>query len=500
MDNETILSNRWDHTNEKLREHLSKSVKLNKKTQDEIQNIFNDMDINFNDLDKPISLSKRQKLYRKADEWRDKGLLTGYFEYKVNNLLSKRIITYNELLEILLWGAFIEERNKLYEYEKYLFNDIGQDLYKQAINEIKPSKKKKWNLTWEFIWSLLCLPNIKGDKWTTYIEALALTNSQEVKRQAIIQLQQNVKPNVDSYLFKNIFKKQLNRYLCIDNEKISGSLDLQVREVGNKCFLKAGEDTGTKKCRFISDLCPNVTLMCKNMNNYLFSINGKNTFDRYMGETSKDLELVRISVNGLQSGINLPPIVHHFHYCHSTITYQLSIDIANDIRSKIKNISKYDKEQYTRYKLYYGAKRIGTIEKYLEIKYNNVSEWNYLKNNYKVVKHRYFAIEQGLLTPLVDVEDYIKLKIEANKELLGIKLKDNTIVKKLSYHFIDRIIGSIEQKRSGVAIETIKDILENSDNIVPSYNGSYRIIGNNAIISYNKEGVLIQTNPRSVNK
>lgn len=337
MKNEAILSRRWQYTDRRLKAFRLKYIKLNKNTQDKIQDVFNDIDINFNELEKTIPLSKKQKLYRKIEFWKENKLLTGYFKYIVNKTLSKKKITYNEMLEILLWGVFVEERNKLDEYEKSLFNDIGQDLYNQGIEEIKPTnKKKKWSLTWDFIWSLLCLPNVSGNKWTAYIEALALTNSQEIKRQAIIQLQQNKKLNINDQLFQNILRKQLNRYLCIDKDKISGSLDLQVRLVGNKCFLRAGEDTGTKKCRFISDLCPNVTLMCKNMNNYLFNINGKNIFDRYIGETSKDLELVRISVNGLQSGINLPPIIHHFHYCHSTITYQLDISIANNIRNKIR--------------------------------------------------------------------------------------------------------------------------------------------------------------------
>ena len=206
MDNKTILNNRWNYTDLKLKDYLRIYKKTNLKTQDNIQDIFNGIDFNYMDLNKPISNNQRKKLSRVVDEWKQLELLKGYFEYKVIEILNKRYITNQEMLSILLWGAFVKERNQLDEYEEVLFTEIGQDLYKQGIDEIKPTKKKKWSLTWEYIWFMLCLPNVKGSSWITYIEALALTNAQEIERQTIIQLQQNKKPNIEDDVFKNIFK------------------------------------------------------------------------------------------------------------------------------------------------------------------------------------------------------------------------------------------------------------------------------------------------------
>ena len=146
MDNKTILNNRWNYTDLKLKDYLRIYKKTNLKTQDNIQDIFNGIDFNYMDLNKPISNNQRKKLSRVVDEWKQLELLKGYFEYKVIEILNKRYITNQEMLSILLWGAFVKERNQLDEYEEVLFTEIGQDLYKQGIDEIKPTKKKKWSL------------------------------------------------------------------------------------------------------------------------------------------------------------------------------------------------------------------------------------------------------------------------------------------------------------------------------------------------------------------
>ena len=320
MDNKTILNNRWNYTDLKLKDYLRIYKKTNLKTQDNIQDIFNSIDFNYMDLNKPISNNQRKKLSRVVDEWKQLELLKGYFEYKVIEILNKRYITNQEMLSILLWGAFVKERNQLDEYEEVLFTEIGQDLYKQGIDEIKPTKKKKWSLTWEYIWSMLCLPNVKGSSWITYIEALALTNAQELERQTIIQLQQNKKPNIEDDVFKNILKKQQNRYISINDGKISGALDSQVVEIANKSLLKAGEDVGQKKlrARFIAEVDDRTTKMCDGMNGMLFYVNDWNRFYRYSDDDKRD---VLYTIKGLEVGANLPPINNHFHYCRSTITY-----------------------------------------------------------------------------------------------------------------------------------------------------------------------------------
>jgi len=338
IDNKTILNNRWYYTDTKLKDYLRLYKKISSRTQDKIQDIFNSIN-SYLELNKPISKNQRNRLLRVVEEWEESNLLNGYFKYIVNELLNKRFITNEEMLEILLWGAYIRERSQLDKYEKVLFTEIGQNLYKQGIKEIKPKKKKSFSLTWEYIYSLLCMPNAKGNKWTTYIEALALTNAQELKKQTMIHLQQNKKLNIEDDIFKNILRKQQNRYLSINNDKYSGTLDSQVIEIANQSFIKAGEDIGNKKlqARFIAEIDERTTKMCKSMDNMLFYVNDWNTFQRYSND---DGRIVNYKIFGLVLGVNLPPITNHFHYCRSTITYLTDIP-----REKLNKIIMNEREK-----------------------------------------------------------------------------------------------------------------------------------------------------------
>ena len=72
---------------------------------------------------------------------------------------------------------------------------------------------------------MLCLPNVKGSSWITYIEALALTYSQEIKRQSILHLQQKKELNINDDIFQNIIRKQNNKYLSVNDDKYSVALD-----------------------------------------------------------------------------------------------------------------------------------------------------------------------------------------------------------------------------------------------------------------------------------
>ena len=100
MDNKTILDNRWCYTDMKLRDYLKIYKKISSKTQDRIQDIFNSIDFEYTDLNKPISSNKKKKLLRIIEEWKESNILNRYFGYMVNELIRKRYITNQEMLDI----------------------------------------------------------------------------------------------------------------------------------------------------------------------------------------------------------------------------------------------------------------------------------------------------------------------------------------------------------------------------------------------------------------
>jgi hypothetical protein len=473
MDNKTILNNRWNYTDLKLKDYLRIYKKTNLKTQDNIQDIFNGIDFNYMDLNKPISNNQRKKLSRVVDEWKQLELLKGYFEYKVIEILNKRYITNQEMLSILLWGAFVKERNQLDEYEEVLFTEIGQDLYKQGIDEIKPTKKKKWSLTWEYIWSMLCLPNVKGSSWITYIEALALTNAQELERQTIIQLQQNKKPNIEDDVFKNILKKQQNRYISINDDKISGALDSQVVEIANKSLLKAGEDVGQKKLRvrFIAEIDDRTTKMCDGMNGMLFYVNDWNRFYRYSDDDKRD---VLYTIKGLEVGANLPPINNHFHYCRSTITYLTEMKYNELIA------------EYNQLKRIIPSEVPESLEEYAKLRYNNSNYYEEIKLKEEIGKHYRKDLEIGEKKKTLSFNSYYEKVNDTREYLRNVQAKDFGTIGEIKLHTIDRMIDR------NITKEDIKNILEDPTN------HWYSPINNSEVFFKDKKMVAIDIEELSV--
>lgn len=473
MDNKTILNNRWNYTDLKLKDYLRIYKKTNLKTQDNIQDIFNGIDFNYMDLNKPISNNQRKKLSRVVDEWKQLELLKGYFEYKVIEILNKRYITNQEMLSILLWGAFVKERSQLDEYEEVLFTEIGQDLYKQGIDEIKPTKKKKWSLTWEYIWSMLCLPNVKGSSWITYIEALALTNAQEIERQTIIQLQQNKKPNIEDDVFKNILKKQQNRYISINDDKISGALDSQVVEIANKSLLKAGEDVGQKKlrARFIAEIDDRTTKMCDGMNGMLFYVNDWNRFYRYSDDDKRD---VLYTIKGLEVGANLPPINNHFHYCRSTITYLTEMKYNELIA------------EYNQLKRIIPSEVPESLEEYAKLRYNNSNYYEEIKLKEEIGKHYKKNLEIGEKKKTLSFNSYYEKVNDTREYLRNVQAKDFGTIGEIKLHTIDRMIDR------NITKEDIKNILEDPTN------HWYSPINNSEVFFKDKKMVAIDIEELSV--
>jgi hypothetical protein len=473
MDNKTILNNRWNYTDLKLKDYLRIYKKTNLKTQDNIQDIFNGINFNYMDLNKPISNNQRKKLSRVVDEWKQLELLKGYFEYKVIEILNKRYITNQEMLSILLWGAFVKERSQLDEYEEVLFTEIGQDLYKQGIDEIKPTKKKKWSLTWEYIWSMLCLPNVKGSSWITYIEALALTNAQEIERQTIIQLQQNKKPNIEDDVFKNILKKQQNRYISINDDKISGALDSQVVEIANKSLLKAGEDVGQKKlrARFIAEIDDRTTKMCDGMNGMLFYVNDWNRFYRYSDDDKRD---VLYTIKGLEVGANLPPINNHFHYCRSTITYLTEMKYNELIA------------EYNQLKRIIPSEVPESLEEYAKLRYNNSNYYEEIKLKEEIGKHYKKDLEIGEKKKTLSFNSYYEKINDTREYLRNVQAKDFGTIGEIKLHTIDRMIDR------NITKEDIKNILEDPTN------HWYSPINNSEVFFKDKKMVAIDIEELSV--
>ena len=329
MTNEEILEKRWNSIDKYLKKYVNEYNKLNTKMKDKLQDVFNSFDIEYSDINKPISKAKKDRLYRFINELKDKGLLTGYFGYQARLLLNRKNVTYAEMLEIMIQGSYLEENKELDEINNDLFYKVCETSYNQGLEEINGKTSNLFNSSKFAL--LLSIP-ILGMTISQYMESLALTNANELYKQTLVNKQLGKDLNVDNRSYSVLFKKQRNRIVDINGDKLSGGIVNITNNLSNSAFLEAGKDNNIKQCRFIAELDKRTTDMCKSMDNMLFNIDDWNKFYRYSAVDGRD---VLYTVKGLEVGINLPPITNHFHWCRSTITYLIDMP-RSGINKKIQ--------------------------------------------------------------------------------------------------------------------------------------------------------------------
>ena len=155
-----------------------------------------------------------------------------------------------------------------------------------------------------------------------------------------------------------------------------------------------------------------------------------------------------------------------------------------------------DRKQYENYTERLGKNAPESFELFQKMKYNGTQEYNQFKSYAR-------GIRSGELSALADFDLYktTSLNIDA---LIGVKTLEGTIITGKSDHFIARVIGSEDQRRSGVTIDSVKDALlkpEKVDSTIRQKGISVRYFGKEAIVTVNPEtGNLIQTNPRRSQK
>ena len=383
MKNEEYIKNYWKYTRNELKTFNRRYKTLNERTQDKLQDLFNSLHITARDLNRTVPNSLKEKLMRKIEEWKENKVYKGFFEYKTRQLL-KGNITYRSYVEIMIYGSYIEEMSKIDELATAMFRNISNEYIRRGREELRLPPRR-----FDILPELLVLL-INGLTWYNYLDGLYLSNAEQIEKEYIIQLQAGKDIDINSEAMQRVFRKQRNYLINIKvkpTEKYSGGLDEYASAYTNEAYLRASEKN--QKVMFISDLCDNVTSMCKYMDGMIFNTKDKNVFKRPYGRTAKELKVVKITTKGLVPGINMPPINYHFHWCHSTFTYLTDKEIIEDARIKLRE-RRYAKlsdiEQYNRYIDILGKEKTGTFDNFMEIKYNkDVSEWNKLKEEFRKV-------------------------------------------------------------------------------------------------------------------
>ena len=152
-----------------------------------------------------------------------------------------------------------------------------------------------------------------------------------------------------------------------------------------------------------------------------------------------------------------------------------------------------DQEQYGNLVKSLGKNAPESFQDFQELKYDRPDEYRQFKAYAR-------GVQSGELSAMADFSLYQKTSTQIDQEIVGMTTSKGTKIVSKSDHFINRVIGSVEEHRSGVSIESIQDALA-YPNRVDERKGkkgvSVRYFGKDAIVTVNPDtGNLIQVNPR----
>lgn len=290
----------WEIHDNYLKQLKQLYNKTSRQTQNRLQEIFDTFNFTSENIYDIADNKTKKRINTYIEQWKEQKLLTGYFGVLANNIYNRTRVKNSEILELLIYSAYIEEQNKLEKQEKQIMYEDANYYYEQGQQEVN-KKKKPSILTMALFLALLDQPNYSGFNWKQYIEATIQYNAQQIYKQAILNMQQQKNLEIDSNEFQTITNRQNNQKLNINNDKISGAVDLQMIGLNNLAKVEGiksnAEDDAQVEFWAVTD--EHSTEMCQSMNMMRFYINKENKFDRYWGNSKKDVKIMPVSVKGL---------------------------------------------------------------------------------------------------------------------------------------------------------------------------------------------------------
>lgn len=121
----------WDYHNQKMKNLKQIYQRINKQTQRNLQTIFKTLNLNSDNLYSIADFKTKKEANVYIEELKDKGLLKGYFGVLAKNIYSRTRVKNSEILELYIYGAYIEEQSKLDEYEKQIMYDDCNYYYQE---------------------------------------------------------------------------------------------------------------------------------------------------------------------------------------------------------------------------------------------------------------------------------------------------------------------------------------------------------------------------------
>lgn len=111
--------------------------KTSKQTQNRLQELFDTFNFTSENIYNIADNKTKRRINTYIEGWKEQGLLTGYFGMLANNIYKRTRVKNSEILELLIYSAYIEEQNKLEEQEKQIMYEDTNYYYEERTERSK---------------------------------------------------------------------------------------------------------------------------------------------------------------------------------------------------------------------------------------------------------------------------------------------------------------------------------------------------------------------------
>lgn len=117
--------------------------RISRQTQNKLQEIFDMFNFTSENIYNIADNKTKKRINTYIEQWKEQGLLknNNYFTVLANNIYKRTRVKNSEILELLIYSAYIEEQSKLEEQEKQIMYEDTNYYYEEGQKEVNKKKK-----------------------------------------------------------------------------------------------------------------------------------------------------------------------------------------------------------------------------------------------------------------------------------------------------------------------------------------------------------------------
>lgn len=174
------------------------------------------------------------------------------------------------------------------------------------------------------------------------------------------------------------------------------------------------------------------------------------------------MQSAKLSMKNNQS--KLRKLVSDNDFLHRNYKREKSFKNTKLFEEQANILTLADKQEFKRYQNNLGKYAPKIFDDFKKIMYSDKWERN------EFYPHA-SALVNAEISELVTLKDWIKIKNKTDKKLIGFTTPQNHVVRSTSGHFIARVIGEHNQRRTGMPANVVRDILLNGKYTKPNDKG-----------------------------